>query len=168
MLRKNYLTLQSVLGGSRIIMAVVGDKCPQRISEAKPDNFTESQLHWHNGNSLSIVCETFVFFRYILDTSLFPAAIITSCPVFSCLLIGSFVRFLWAVVEEMYLFLSGFIWYFLRNLLLTYGQIMRNGGQRLSPHSGRLAEQSFQLTALFWHSLWGWWLWKTAVEKVIH
>lgn len=42
-------------------MAVVGDKCPQRISVTKPDNFTESQLRRHNGNNLSIVCETFVF-----------------------------------------------------------------------------------------------------------
>lgn len=61
MLKNNYLTLKPVLGGSRIIVAVVGDKGPQRISEAKPDNFTESQLRWHNGNTLSIVCETFVF-----------------------------------------------------------------------------------------------------------
>lgn len=44
MLKNNYLTLKPVLGGSRIIVAVVGDKGPQRISEAKPDNFTESQL----------------------------------------------------------------------------------------------------------------------------
>lgn len=42
-------------------MAVVGDKHPLGISEAKPDNFTESQLHSHNGNRLSSVCETFVF-----------------------------------------------------------------------------------------------------------
>lgn len=44
MLQNNYLTLKPVLGGCRIIMAVVGDKCPQRISKAKPGNSTESQL----------------------------------------------------------------------------------------------------------------------------
>lgn len=61
MLKNSYLTLKTVLGRSRVIMAVVGDKRPQRISEAKPDNFTNSQLPRHNGNSLSIVCATFVF-----------------------------------------------------------------------------------------------------------
>lgn len=38
MLQNNYLTLKPVLGGCRIIMAVVGDKHPQRIRKAKPDN----------------------------------------------------------------------------------------------------------------------------------
>lgn len=45
-------------------MAVVGDKHPQGISEAKPDNFTESQLPSHNGNHLSRLCETFIFQIY--------------------------------------------------------------------------------------------------------
>lgn len=45
----------------------------------------------------------------------------------------------------MYLFLSGFIWYFLRNLLLTYGQVVRNGGQHLSPGSAEISAESIIL-----------------------
>lgn len=43
----------------------------------------------------------------------------------------------------MYLFLSGFIWYFLRNLLLMCEQIMRNGGQCLSPAQGDWLSRDF-------------------------
>lgn len=57
----------------------------------------------------------------------------------------TFGRFLWAVAGGMYLFLSGFIWYFLRNLLLTYGQVVRNGGQHLSPGSAEISAESIIL-----------------------
>lgn len=88
MLKNNDLAPKPVLGGCGVIMAVVGDKCPQGISKAEPDRSTVSAAltQWkHFAHCLWNVCS----FRCVLDTSIFPAAIITFCPVFSRLVIGS-------------------------------------------------------------------------------